>query len=301
MRTDDDSWDIESSVGATALGVAAMRAAESRRPDALFHDPYAELLVTAVGSESWTRIARGEVEGLEAAATRAMGPIIGSLIARTCYFDAYFQDAAADGINQIVILAAGLDARAYRLEWPSGTTVFELDLPKVLEFKAIALADVQPAAERREVAVDLRQDWPTAMREHGFDPAVPTAWLVEGLLRYLPADAQDQLFENIVALSAPGSRIAIYRSGGSAPDPNRLREAESAGLDIRVDVGDLWYSDEGRSDPIDWFTSQGWTITRADPVEVLRGHGREVPEDAAAKMTTDTLFTARRPGGDSTR
>ncbi|MFI6779001.1 SAM-dependent methyltransferase [Nocardia sp. NPDC050412] len=295
MRTDDDSWDIESSVGATALGVAAMRAAESRRPDALFHDSYAELLVTAVGSESWTRIARGEVEGLEEAATRAMGPIIGSLIARTCYLDTYCQDAATDGISQFVILAAGLDARAYRLEWPSGTTVFELDLPKVLEFKAVALADVEPVAERREVAVDLRQDWPTAMREHGFDPAVPTAWLVEGLLRYLPADAQDRLFDSIVALSAPGSRIGIYRSGMSAPDPNAVREVESAGIDVRVDVGTLWYSDEGRSDPIDWFTSHGWTATRADPVEVLRNRGREVPQDAAAKMTTDILFTARRP------
>ncbi|WP_433714927.1 SAM-dependent methyltransferase [Nocardia sp. CA-084685] len=301
MRTDDDSWDIESSVGATALGVAAMRAAESRRPDALFHDPYAELLVTAVGSESWTRIARGEVEGLEAAATRAMGPIIGSLIARTCYLDAYCQDAAADGIGQFVILAAGLDARAYRLEWPSGTTIFELDLPKVLEFKAVALADVEPVADRREVAVDLRHDWPTAMREHGFDPAVPTAWLVEGLLRYLPADAQERMFDNIVALSAPGSRIGIYRSGLSAPDPNAMREVESAGIDVRVDVGALWYSDEGRSDPIDWFTDHDWTVTRADPVEVLRSRGREVSEDAVAKMTTDYLFIARRPGGDSTR
>ena len=301
MRTDDDSWDIESSVGATALGVAAMRAVETRRPDALFHDPYAEVLVTAVGSESWTRIVRGEIGGLEQAATQAMGPIIAALIARTCYFDAYFQDAAADGIRQIGILAAGLDARAYRLEWPVGTTVFELDLPKVLEFKENALAQARPAVDRRAVAVDLRQDWPAALRDNGFDPTVPTAWLVEGLLRYLPAEAQDRLFDNIVALSAPSSRVAIYRSSGAAPDSKALRETRSAGLDITVDVGDLWYSDEGRSDPIDWFTEHGWTVTRAEPAEVLRSRGRDVPEAAAAHLNTDILFTARRPGGDSTR
>lgn len=301
MRTDDDSWDIESSVGATALGVAAMRAAESRRPDALFHDPYAEVLVTAVGSESWTRIVRGEIEGFEDAARQAMGPIIAALIARTCYFDTYFQDAAADGIRQIVILAAGLDARAYRLEWPATTTVFELDLPKVLEFKEIALAGARLAVDRRAVAVDLRQDWPAALRDKGFDSAAPTAWLVEGLLRYLPADAQDRLFDNIVALSAPGSRVAIYRSSGAAPDSKTLRETRSAGLDITVDVGQLWYSDEGRSDPIDWFTAHGWTVSRADPAAVLRSRGRDVPEAAAAHLNTDILFTARRPGGDSTR
>ncbi|WP_433193164.1 SAM-dependent methyltransferase [Nocardia sp. CA-107356] len=295
MRTDDDSWDIESSVGATALGVAAMRAAESLRPDALFHDPYAEVLVTAVGSEFWTRIVRGDVPALEEAAMAAMGPIISALIARTCYFDDYFQDAAADGIRQIVILAAGLDARAYRLEWPIGTTVFELDLPKVVEFKEIALADCTPAAERRAIAVDLRQDWPAALRDNGFDPAAPTAWLAEGLLRYLPADVQDRLFDNIVASSAPGSRIAIYRSSGSAPDVKALQETRSAGVDVTVDVGELWYSDEGRSDPIDWFTAHGWTVFRAAPAEVLRSRGRDVPEAAAARLNTDILFTARRP------
>lgn len=229
MRTDDDSWDIESSVGVTALGVAAMRAAESHRPDALFHDPYAEVLVTAVGSESWTRIVRGEIPDLEAAAMASMGPIISALIARTCYLDAYVREAAADGIRQIVIPAAGLDARAYRIEWPVGTTVFELDLPKVLELEERALADFPPAAQRRAIAVDLRQDWPAALRDNGFDPALPTAWLVEGLLRYLPADAQDRLLDNIVAASAPGSRVAIYRSIGSAPTRRRCGRRDRPG------------------------------------------------------------------------
>ncbi|MGW5311406.1 SAM-dependent methyltransferase [Nocardia thailandica] len=301
MRTDDDSWDIESSVGATALGVAAMRAAESRRPDALFHDPYAEVLVSAVGSPSWTRIVRGEVPDLDEAALSGLGPIISALIARTCYLDDYVREAAADGIRQIVVPAAGLDARAYRIDWPSGTTVFELDLPKVLEFKNRALAGVTPSARRRAIAVDLRHDWPAALRDNGFDHDRPTAWLVEGLLRYLPADAQDRLFTDMVTLSAPGSRVAVYRSTGAAPDAAAQQDARDAGVDVTVDVGALWYSDEGRSDPIDWFTTRGWTVTRADPAEVLLARGRAVPADAAARLKTHYLFTARRPGGDSTR
>jgi len=214
MRTDDDSWDIETSVGATALGVAAMRAAETRRPDALFRDPYAESLVTAVGSPAWTRIGHGDIEGFDEAALRAMGPMISSLIARTCYLDAYCADAVADGIGQIVILASGLDARAYRLDWPSGTTVFELDLPTILEFKASALARVRSDVDRRDVPVDLRQDWPAALRDKGFDPSRPTAWLAEGLLRYLPAVAQDRLFDTVTTLSFSGSRIGT----GYVPD-----------------------------------------------------------------------------------
>lgn len=239
MRTDDDSWDIESSVGATALGVAAMRAAESRRPDALFHDPYAELLVTAVGSPSWTRVVRGELPDLDDAALAAIGPVVSALIARTCYLDDYLRAAVADGIRQIVVPAAGLDSRAYRLEWPTGTTVFELDLPKVLEFKERALAGNTPSARRRAIAVDLRHDWPTALRDNGFDAERPTAWLIEGLLRYLPADAQDRLFTEIVALSAPDSRVAIYRSTGAAPDPAARREARAAGVEVTADVGAL--------------------------------------------------------------
>lgn len=300
MRTDDDSWDIESSVGATALGVAAMRAAESRRPDALFDDPYAEVLVTAVGSPSWTQLVNGELPELEDAALASMGPIVPALVARTCYLDEVVRSATAAGIRQVVILAAGLDARAYRLEWPSGTTVFELDLPKVLEFKRRALAGHAPATQRREIAVDLRHDWPAALRDNGFDPTAPSVWLAEGLLRYLPADAQDTLLADVVAASAPGSYVGIYRSAGAAPDARARADARAAGVEVTVDVGQLWYSDEGRSDPIDWFTERGWTVSRAHPAEVLRSRGRAVTDLAADQLKTHYLFTARRPGGDST-
>ncbi|MFI6047335.1 SAM-dependent methyltransferase [Nocardia sp. NPDC051321] len=302
MRTEDDSWDIVSSVGATALGVAALRAGESRRTDALFHDPYAELLVSAVGSASWTRLSQGDVGRIDQSTVRSYGVLGDLLVARTCYFDDYLEAAAAAGLRQIIIVAAGLDARAYRLDWPAGTTVFELDQPKVLQFKAAALADRKPAADRREVPVDLRDDWPAALRGNGFDPAVPTAWLVEGLLRYLPADAQDRLLTHIAALSAPGSRVAINTTPGqlspTMQEQEDGRDRLLATLDIDLDVDALWYPAEGRSDPVHWFTEQGWTVVRADPAAVLTDRGRDVPEEVAAEMRDHLLMTATR--GDST-
>ncbi|MEV6774504.1 class I SAM-dependent methyltransferase [Nocardia sp. NPDC051030] len=302
MRSEDDSWEITESVGATALGVAAMRAAETRRPDALFQDPYAEILVTAVDSPLWQRLGRGDYEESVAANFTQFNDF---MVARTLYFDAYFQDAAQAGIRQFVILAAGLDARAYRLEWPTGTTVFELDQPKVLDFKAKALDEyaARLTVDRRTVAVDLRHDWPAALRDNGFDPAAPTAWLIEGLLRYLPADAQDRLLENVIAASAPGSRVALNMSGARSPQAKQAdgeRAKFMATQGVHVDVNALWYPFEGRNHPVDWFREQGWTVTPADPREVLAGHGRAVAAVPAEEMTRHILMTAIRPGGDST-
>ena len=146
---------------------------------------------------------------------------------RTHFFDAFFTEATAAGIRQIVILASGLDSRAYRLDWPAGTHVYEIDQPLVLDYKAKTLAahDVQPVAERHEVPVDLRQDWPAALKEQGFDPSQPTAWLAEGLLMYLPADAQDRLFELVTELSAPGSRVSAETVGHHSEE----RRAADAG------------------------------------------------------------------------
>ncbi|MCP9619601.1 class I SAM-dependent methyltransferase [Nocardia otitidiscaviarum] len=298
MRTDDDNWDITESVGATALGVAAMRAAESRRPDALFHDPYAEVLVTAVDSPVWQRMGRGDYEESVAEALTQLWSFV---VARTLYFDEYFRAAADAGIRQFVIVAAGLDARAYRLEYPAGTTVFEIDQPKVLEFKAKTLAayDGELTVRRRTVAADLRQDWPKALRDSGFDPDLPTAWLAEGLLRYLPADAQDRLLGDIVALSAPGSRVALNMSGerserAYALDRERTRFMAEQG--VHVDVHQLWYPFEGRNHPVDWFRQRGWVVTPGDPREVLTRHGRDVDSELTAdEMARHILMTAIHP------
>jgi methyltransferase (TIGR00027 family) len=296
MRTDDDSWDITESVGATAVGVAAMRAAETERPDALFRDPYAAKLVAAVGT-GWDKILRGEVDA-DPERSRVYGGLGSMMTGRTVYIDEYFRTVVAEGIRQIVILASGLDARAYRLEWPSGTVIFELDQPKVLEFKATALGQDRPGADRREVPIDLRQDWPKALRDNGFDPTRPTAWLAEGLLRYLPGDAQDRLFDNIAELSVPGSTIALNTGSGQRIQNPELRAArkklmERAG--IRIDVENLWYDSPDRTDPRDWFAGHGWKVSATDPVTVLTEHGREVPDLVREELSHHILMTAVRP------
>ncbi|MET9491315.1 SAM-dependent methyltransferase [Nocardia sp. NPDC006630] len=303
MRTDDDSWDITESVGATAIGVAAMRAHETRRDDAVFSDPYAAKLVAAVGSDGWNTIMAAGRGGGPTGSSFINGVMGNFLVARTLYFDDYFAKAITVGIRQFVILASGLDARAYRVEWPSGSTVFELDQPKVLDFKAKALADDVPAVDRREVPVDLRRDWPKALLDKGFDPDRPTAWLAEGLLRYLPGEAQDRLLENVVALSAPGSRMALNIGTGNRALSKEMRERRREALakaGIRVDLEELWYPWEGRTDPRSWFAMQQWLVREGDPAALLADHGRVVPEEALADMSTHILMTAIRPRGDDT-
>ena len=175
---------------------------------------------------------------------------------RTHFFDAFFADAAAAGIRQVVILASGLDSRAYRLDWPADTVVYEIDQPKVLDYKAATMAEhgTSPSAQRHAVAIDLRLDWPNALREAGFDADAPTAWLAEGLLMYLPADAQDRLFEAITALSAPGSRVAAETIGVQSDERRaEIREkferiAAQFGMENTLDVAELMYNDPDRAE-----------------------------------------------------
>lgn len=289
MRVDGDTWDITSSVGATALGVAAARASETLRADALIHDPFAQILVEATGkSTGWERLATGDIEWPDPEAGRIYGRMVDYQATRTHFFDAYFLAATAAGVRQIVILASGLDSRAYRLDWPAGTTVFEIDQPRVLEFKAAALAAHQPKAQRRGVAIDLREDWPAALREAGFDSAQPTAWLAEGLLPYLPADAQDSLFVNIGVLSAPGSRIAVEGYEGKlvldeseqeAARREQVRAAFKTAIDVDVAIENLIYEDENRADPAEWLGAQGWSVTKTDAHDEMARLDRPVPED----------------------
>src|SRR6202012_5467870 len=213
-RTDDDTWNLASSVGATAKRVAAARAMASKAEQPLINDPYAEPLVRAVGLDLFTRLATGELNpaDLEDDGDGAPGVqrMTDNMAVRTKFFDEFFLDATNAGIRQAVILASGLDARAYRLPWPDGTTVYEIDQQQVIEFKSRTLAELgaQPTAIRRAVAIDLRDDWPAALKAAGFDSEQPSAWSAEGLLGYLPPDAQDRLLDTITELSAPGSRIA---------------------------------------------------------------------------------------------
>jgi methyltransferase (TIGR00027 family) len=306
LRTDDDTWDIATSVGSTAVIVAAARAAETAKPDPLISDPYAEILVAGAGSGVWdfmrddtipARLAESYPEA--AAMFEYMQSYQG---VRTHFFDEFFGAAVAAGIRQVVILASGLDSRAYRLDWPAGTTVFEIDQPKVLEYKAATLAahNVKPSAKRHEVPIDLRQDWPTALCDAGFDPSRPTAWLAEGLLMYLPAAAQDRLFEQITRLTAAGGRIAVETAGRHAPQRREeMRErfaqvAEELGLPEAIDISDLTYDDPDRADVAEWLNAHGWAASAEPSHDVQRRLGRHVEMPLADGDAFSTFVTAER-------
>ena len=226
-RTDGDTWDLASSVGATATMVAAQRALGHR--EKLIDDPYAEPLVRAVGVDLFTRMLDGDVDFTDVDPAFTPRRAAEGMAVRTRFFDQMFLDGAAAGVRQAVILAAGLDARGYRLPWPDGTVVYEVDQPEVIEFKtddAAAGSAPTPTATHRTVSIDLREDWPKALRDNGFDPTQPTSWSAEGLLIYLPSEAQDKLFDNITALSAPGSRLATEH----VPDLTAFTDERSAAI-----------------------------------------------------------------------
>jgi methyltransferase (TIGR00027 family) len=306
LRTHDDTWDIASSVGTTAVMVAAARAAETRQADALITDPYADILVEGAGTGMWATMLDEAI--VEKAA--AIDPEIAAIFrhmrnyqaVRTHFFDEHFTRAAAAGIRQIVILASGLDSRAYRLNWPDGTTVYEIDQPKVLEYKAETLADndVKPAATLHQVPVDLRNDWPTALREKGFDSGQPTAWLAEGLLMYLPADAQDRLFTLITELSAPGSRIAAEAVGVSSDERRaQMQErfdtiANELGIVREIDVQELMYNDPDRADIAEWLNAHGWRASAVTSRDEMRRLGRFVELADADDDAFATFATADR-------
>ena len=203
-RTDDDTWDLASSVGATATMVAAQRVLADR--EGLIDDPFAEPLVRAVGLDFFIRALDGEIDLEDVDPRFSMQRAAEGMAVRTRHFDRLFTDAAAAGVRQAVILAAGLDARAYRLPWPDGTTVYEVDQPEVIEFKSRTLADL--GASRRPTGAPSPSTSATTGRKHCWTtasiPAQPTAWIAEGLLIYLPPEAQDLLFDRIDELSAPG-------------------------------------------------------------------------------------------------
>ncbi|MUL76234.1 SAM-dependent methyltransferase [Mycolicibacterium sp. CBMA 226] len=292
MRTDNDSWDINTSVGSTAVMVAAARALEAAKANPLAVDQYAEVFTRAVGG-AWADVLDGEAPEHPLATTEFGEPFINFQGARTKYFDTYFQNAAAAGVRQIVLLAAGLDSRAYRLDWPDGTVIYELDQPQVLEFKREVLAanGAAPNAERREIAVDLRDDWRTALTAAGFDPARPSAWIAEGLLIYLPATAQDDLFTGIDALTAPGSWVAIEEG---KPMPADVFAAKRAAGDEMADGFFKLIYNEQIAPAADWFGARGWRAEATGLADYFRLVGRPVPTnpEAATMIASNSLVTA---------
>jgi methyltransferase (TIGR00027 family) len=231
-----------------------------------------------------------------------------AMAVRTKFFDDFFltatgggnsSNAASDGVRQAVILASGLDSRPYRLPWPDGTVVYEIDRTKVIEFKTATMTDIgaTPTAERRTVGIDLREDWPAALRRSGFDESKPTAWSAEGLLAYLPPDAQDRLFDHITALSAPGSQLATeFHPDAGATIGERaatLRsEWQEHGFD--VNLADLFYDGE-RNPVVEYLAGHGWQVSARTRPEVFAAYGKEFPDtDEVAPLRNSLAVIAKR-------
>jgi methyltransferase (TIGR00027 family) len=276
-RSDNDSWDLATSVGATATVVAAHRAVAAR--NSLIDDPYAEPLVRAVNTDAVTRLLDGGTQQEDG--TFTVQQAAEAMAVRTRFYDELFTTAVATGVRQAVILASGLDTRAYRLRWPAGTVVYELDQPTVIEFKTETLARLgaHPTAERRAIGVDLRNGWPKALLANGFDRSKPAAWIAEGLTIYLAPEAQDQLFDDITRLSAPGSHLATeYLRDAAVFSDSRservLAGYRSSGLD--TELTDLVYAGR-RSDVLEFLTARGWEMSSQTLEEAYAANGFELP------------------------
>jgi methyltransferase (TIGR00027 family) len=301
-RSDTDSWDLASSVGATATMVAVARALASEDTDPIISDPFAAPLVRAVGIEFFTRVVDGEIDPIDAGENGnvELQTETDSLAVRTRFFDEFFIDAAAAGIHQAVILAAGLDARAYRLDWPAGSVVYEVDQPQVVAFKTETMARLgaEPRAQRRTVSVDLRDDWPAALRDSGFDDTKPSAWSAEGLLMYLPPEAQDRLFDHITALSAPGSQLATeYHpdTGATMAERGQAMNDRWANLGCDVDLSGLFYEGD-RNNVADYLGGLGWQVNARSRRELFGDYGRVFPSDeapAALRNIVSVIATRR--------
>ena len=297
-RTDNDTWDLASSVGATATMVATQRAMATR--EGLIDDGFAEPLVRAVGHDFFQRVLDGDIDFEDIDPEFSVRRAAEGMAVRTRHFDRMFTDAAAACVRQAVILATGLDARAYRLPWPDGTVVYEVDQPEVIEFKTKTLGELgaKPTAIHRTVAIDLHQDWPNALLDRGFDRTQATAWSAEGLLIYLPPQAQDLLFDNITALSAPGSRLATEH----IPDMDVFQDERSQRITERlkryghdIEFSDLVYQGE-RSHVPEYLTSLGWQVSTQKLVEAYEANGFTYPEDETMTPFANLSYVSARLG-----
>lgn len=268
-------------VGWTALITAYARARETARDDRLFADPWAQRLVAASaevapsaesGSSALPRLgpAREEVGSL------VWDSLVTYFTVRTPFYDEQVRAACAAGHRQVVLLAAGLDARAWRLELPEGTAVYEVDTQPVLDYKHAVLTE-QPRNRRVPVVADLREDWPDALRRAGHDPAQPTVWLVEGLLMYLDAAECDRLLSTIGELTRGTGRIALEYFGNGDPTESPLvADADEQDRAVTAFAGSL-FREGPPAEPGTWLAGHGWRAEVSSVAEQARRWGRPVP------------------------
>ncbi|MEV6926528.1 SAM-dependent methyltransferase [Dactylosporangium sp. NPDC051485] len=294
--SDLDQWTIASGAGITALAVALCRAMEARRPDAVARDQWAECFVDA-GRRAGPA---GELLPAVDADPAGLDPLWASMPTymgvRTRFFDDYFAEVIAAGIDQVVLIAAGLDTRAFRLDWQPGTLVLELDQGGVLAFKDEVLAEhgAKPRCDRRLVHADLRADWPGELRAAGLDPTRPTAWLVEGLLSYLPADAEARLFAEIRAMSPAGSRIGLECVPGNERDRVLTSRFATAADQTPFAVAPGLWQTELRPEPVDVLEAGGWDITVSTIAEIGKRYDRPILGVMSEPAAKTMLITGRR-------
>lgn len=292
-------------VGRTALVTAAMRAAETDRPDAVHQDPYAAALAGELGqkllAELLAAVSAAAVPGVRPGGLQPGPDTSGSgssgrravNAVRTRYFDEYLRAAVQEpGLRQVVVAGAGMDSRAWRMHWPDTLRFFEVDRPAVLDYKRECLAAETPRADHRFVPVDLASpSWPDALVRAGYEPDRPSAWLLEGLLFYLPEADVHQVLDQVAELAAPGSRIAADLVNAAAlamPSQRRLFE-------VFADWGCPWLF--GCDEPEELFARHGFEANVAQPGDPGADFGRW-PDPVSPRDVADVyrvfLVTGRR-------
>jgi methyltransferase (TIGR00027 family) len=265
-------------IGLTSLMTASLRTRETKREDRICEDPYAEMFLEATG-HSLPDEAHGFIEQM------------GEQVAlRTRFLDDALLEATRTGCEQVVLLACGMDSRAFRLAWPRNTTVFEVDQVDVLDIKQGVLDEyrAEPRCRRRRVPCDLRDDWVASLRKAGFDPSQRTAWLIEGVLYALDEDAADTLLVRLTAASASGSTIAFDHFQITP----RLRASVEP---IDPAISNLWKS--GPRDPSSWLARHGWSPQVYELADVAAHFARSIPpgyDPADSDSAHSWLATAAR-------
>lgn len=238
-------------VALTSLLVAAMRAAETKRSDnegRLFSDPYAE---TLAGDEGFIIMQKA----LDAVGEQP------AIAIRTAFIDEKIHNAIKSGVRQIVILAAGMDSRAFRLNFPSETKIFELDQPEVLNYKNEKLATVKPHCFRKTIEVDLRREWQEKLLEAGFTKNQKTLWLVEGLLMYLEENQVIELFTRINTLASTQDILIFDIFNRLFLESPHMKKQ----LDFLADLGAPWKF--GTNDPKKFMLDLGWSANLTQAAE----------------------------------
>jgi methyltransferase (TIGR00027 family) len=312
QETDNNAWDITEGVGVTAPLVAMWRMEETASQNPLVDDPYAGFLVQAAMQSGWrppvTEEVLAQLKTTDPLAVERWQAAKDYASARTRFFDDLLRKACDDQIDQIVILAAGLDSRVWRFTWPKQVTVYEIDQPKVLAFKAEALQGhgIDAAAPRYvPVGIDLRRDWPTALNQSGWKRLQRTVWLVEGLLPYLTADDQDELFERIHALSSAGDWIGVEALGEGFHSheslarrdtdvANARNAAEQLGTDDITDIPKLMATGGGHANSADWLAQHNWETITVGSLALMARYHRSAPEQARDGVVDTGLIEGRR-------